>query len=65
MPTPLERRRDVLKPERFDPEERTEAKPIVTGYWSQQQDVHIKSSEAIIQLSDRSSACRETWWNRF
>jgi hypothetical protein len=65
MPAHLERRSDALEAERLDPEERSEAKAIVAGYRSQQQDVHIKSSEAIIQFSDRSSACRETRWNRF
>ncbi len=52
---PLERRGDVLEAERLDPEERTEAEAIVPRRWPQQQDVHTKSAEGIIQLSGGSS----------
>src|SRR5579872_5060087 len=65
MPALLECCRDVFESKGFNAKERSEAKAIVARYGSQQQDVHTKSSEAIIQLSGRSSVCGETPWNGF
>ena len=70
VPSHLERRGDVLEAERLDFEERTETKTIVPGHWTQQEDVHTRTREAIIQLSSGSK--RGVWsvwdahrWNRF
>ena len=55
MPAHLERRGDVLEPERLDPEERPEAEAIVARHRAQQQDVHTRSPGGYHPLSGRSS----------
>jgi hypothetical protein len=51
VPSHFECRRDVLESERLDPEERTQAEAIVPRHRSQQQDMHMTASEAIIRTA--------------